>query len=244
MTRPYPLEWDSVLYPPKFKPPKLRTYDGKSSPNQYIYYFWSQTDNIIDNDAIMARVFIGTLKGVAFDWFRSLPNGSINSWVDFESSFFLYSMRMIPRWPRQTPLNSLERRRVHKGLHRKVSQPFSYVPCRLPSPMLLQTCRHTSSIRWKFVWELSKPILVKSLLNKLRHLRNRLKSLSPRRPRTNGRVNNRERETTQSSQPKGKETMVVGYPGILHLSRKGVTPVTTQSSSFCRNSTLSRMSKW
>ena len=31
--RSYPLEWDSVPYPPKFKPPALHTYDGKSSPN-------------------------------------------------------------------------------------------------------------------------------------------------------------------------------------------------------------------
>jgi len=28
-TRPYPLEWDSVPYSPKFKPPTLHTYDGK-----------------------------------------------------------------------------------------------------------------------------------------------------------------------------------------------------------------------
>jgi len=33
MTRPYPLEWDSVLYPSKFNPPTLHSYDGKSSPN-------------------------------------------------------------------------------------------------------------------------------------------------------------------------------------------------------------------
>ena len=31
--RPYLLEWDSVPYPQKFKPPTLHTYDGKSSPN-------------------------------------------------------------------------------------------------------------------------------------------------------------------------------------------------------------------
>jgi len=43
--------------------------DGKSSPNQHIYYFRSQTGNVIANDAIMARLFIGPLKGVAFDWF-------------------------------------------------------------------------------------------------------------------------------------------------------------------------------
>ena len=30
MTRPYSLEWDLVPYPPKFKPPTLHTYDGKS----------------------------------------------------------------------------------------------------------------------------------------------------------------------------------------------------------------------
>jgi len=36
---PYPLEWDSVPYPLRFKPPTLHTYDGKSSPNQHIYYF-------------------------------------------------------------------------------------------------------------------------------------------------------------------------------------------------------------
>ena len=29
----------------------LHTYDGKSSPNQHIYYFRSQTGNVIDNDA-------------------------------------------------------------------------------------------------------------------------------------------------------------------------------------------------
>ena len=39
MTHPYPPEWDSVLYRPKFKPPTLHTYDGKSSPNQHMYSF-------------------------------------------------------------------------------------------------------------------------------------------------------------------------------------------------------------
>jgi len=35
----------------------------------------------------MARLFISTLKGVVFDWFRSLPLGSINSWIDLETQF-------------------------------------------------------------------------------------------------------------------------------------------------------------
>jgi len=79
MMHPNPLEWDSISYPPKFKPPTLHTYDGKSSPNQHIYFFRSQTGNCIDHDVVMTRLFIGTLKGVAFDWFMSLPNGSVNS---------------------------------------------------------------------------------------------------------------------------------------------------------------------
>jgi len=65
----------------------LHTYDGKGSPNQHIYYFRSQIGNVIDNDTIMARLFIGTLKGIAFDWFSSLPSGSINSWIDLETRF-------------------------------------------------------------------------------------------------------------------------------------------------------------
>ena len=35
----------------------------------------------------MARLFIGTLKGVSFDWFRNLPANSINSWLDLETRF-------------------------------------------------------------------------------------------------------------------------------------------------------------
>jgi len=35
----------------------------------------------------MARLFIGTLKRIAFDWFKSLPSGSINSWVDLKTRF-------------------------------------------------------------------------------------------------------------------------------------------------------------
>jgi len=97
MMRPYPLEWDSVPYPPKFKPPMLHTYDGKSSSNQHIYYLRSQTGNVIDYDVVMARLLIDTLKEVAFDWFRSLLNGFINSWIDLETSSFLDFMRMTSR---------------------------------------------------------------------------------------------------------------------------------------------------
>ena len=64
---PYPAEWDLIPYPPKFKAPTLQAFDNQGSPNQHIYYFKSQTENVVDNDAILARLFIGTLKELAFE---------------------------------------------------------------------------------------------------------------------------------------------------------------------------------
>nr|ABD63158.1 hypothetical protein 20.t00010 [Asparagus officinalis] len=87
VVRPYPAEWDTAPYPPKFKAPTLQPFDGTGSPNQHIYYFKSQTRDVVANDAILTRLFIGTLKGVAFEWFMKLPAGSIQKWVDLERLF-------------------------------------------------------------------------------------------------------------------------------------------------------------
>jgi len=83
----YPAEWDLVPYPPKFKAPTLQAFDGKESPNQHIYYFKSQTGNVVANDAILARLFIGTLKRLAFEWFMKLPEDSVKNWGDLEKLF-------------------------------------------------------------------------------------------------------------------------------------------------------------
>ena len=87
VVRPYPAEWDLVPYPPKFKAPTLQAFDGKGSPNQHIYYFKPQTGNVVANDAILARLFIGTLKVLAFEWFMKLPEDSIKNWGDLEKLF-------------------------------------------------------------------------------------------------------------------------------------------------------------
>jgi len=84
---PYPVEWDTAPYLPRFKAPTLHTFNGIGSSNWHIYYFKSQTGNIVSNDAIMARLFIGTLKGVTFEWFMKLPAGSIKTWADFDKLF-------------------------------------------------------------------------------------------------------------------------------------------------------------
>ena len=86
--RPYPVEWDAAPYPPRFKALTLHTFDGKGSPNQHIYYFKSQTGNVVSNDAILGRLFIDILKGVDFEWFMKFFVGSIKKWADLEKLFF------------------------------------------------------------------------------------------------------------------------------------------------------------
>jgi len=52
-----------------------------------MYYFKSQIGNVESNDAIMARLFISTLKGVAIEWFMKLPASYIKKWTDLEKLF-------------------------------------------------------------------------------------------------------------------------------------------------------------
>jgi len=87
IVRPYPTEWDTAPYPPKFKAQTRYTFDGKGLLNQHIYYFKSQTGNVVSNDAIMARLFIGTVKGVVFEWFMKLSASSIKICADLEKLF-------------------------------------------------------------------------------------------------------------------------------------------------------------
>ena len=41
------------------------------------------------DDAVLTRLFIGTLKGIAFEWFMKLPEGSIKNWGDLEKLFLI-----------------------------------------------------------------------------------------------------------------------------------------------------------
>jgi len=68
----------------------LQTFDGKGSLNWHIYYFKSQTENVVSNDTILAWFFIGTLKGVAFEWFMKLPADSIKNWADLGKLFLAH----------------------------------------------------------------------------------------------------------------------------------------------------------
>ena len=156
-------------YLPKFKPPTLHTYDGRSSPNQHIYYFRSQTGNVIGNDAIMARLFIGTLKGVAFDWFRSLPPGSVNSWIDLETWFLSRFYEDDTEVTMDKLLSTVQKKGESVRDYIERFRNLSLMcPAGMPLPMLLQTCRHNFLDQVEFAWGLSKPTPGRNWSNKLR----------------------------------------------------------------------------
>src|SRR3954467_8674412 len=76
-TRPYLVEWDAVKYPSKFKVLTLNTFDGKGFAQQHIYYFQSQTRNLIGNDPVRTQLFLSTLKGIYFEYsasYRKAPS--------------------------------------------------------------------------------------------------------------------------------------------------------------------------
>ena len=141
--RPYPAEWDTAPYPPKFKALTLHTFKGKGSPNQQIYYFKSQTGNVISNDAILARLVIGTLKGVAFEWFMKLPTGSTKTWANLEKLFLAHFFEDNSEISVPTLLATKQK----KGEFIKTFvKRFRSMALRCPSSMtqsrLVETCRY------------------------------------------------------------------------------------------------------
>ena len=116
---------------------------GKSSSNQHIYYIRSQTGNVKDNDAIMARLFIGTLKGVAFDWFRSLPLDFINSWIDLETQFLSRFYEDDTEVTMDKLLSTIQRKGEFVRDYIERFRNLSLMcPAGMPLPMLFQACRH------------------------------------------------------------------------------------------------------
>lgn len=81
------MEWDSVLYPCKFKTPRLHQFNGKGSLNHHVYYFSSWTENIATNDALTIRFFIANLKGLSFDWFIKVQPRSNRTFSNLESIY-------------------------------------------------------------------------------------------------------------------------------------------------------------
>ena len=107
---------------PKFKAPTLHTFNGKRSPNQHIYYFKFQTGNVVSNNAIMTRLFIGTFKEVAFEWFIA------SCWLyqdvgqPREAISGLFFWRRYRDLGANSSCSKVEERRVHQDVCGNVSE--------------------------------------------------------------------------------------------------------------------------
>ena len=88
-------------------------------------------------------MFFGTLKGVAFDWFRSLPPGPINSWIDLETRFLSHFYEDDTKVTIDKLFFTVQRKgesiRDYIERFRNLS-----LMCLagMSLPILLQTCRH------------------------------------------------------------------------------------------------------
>ena len=110
--------------------------------NQHIYYFKSQTRNVVDNDAILAHLFISTLKGLAFEWFMKLPEGSIKNWGDLEK-LFLTRFEDDSEITMPTLLATKQRKGESvKTFVERFQNMALRCPCGMTHATLIETCRH------------------------------------------------------------------------------------------------------
>jgi len=93
----------------------------------------------------MARLFIDTFKDVAFDWFRSLLSGSINSWIDLETRFLSRFYEDDTEVTMDKLLSNVQKKgeSIHDYIERFRNITLIY-PAGMPLLMLLQTCGTTS----------------------------------------------------------------------------------------------------
>jgi len=91
----------------------------------------------------MARLFIDTLKAVAFQKFRSLHGGSINSWVDLKTRFLSRFYKDDAEVTMDKLLSTVQKREesVRDYIERFCNLSL-ICSAGMPLTMLLQICRH------------------------------------------------------------------------------------------------------
>ncbi|KAJ9175327.1 hypothetical protein P3X46_013892, partial [Hevea brasiliensis] len=67
------------VFPPKFKIPTLKKYDGTSNPRSHLVNFHTMILLQNVNNFILCRAFPTTLTALAQKWYQSLPYGFIEN---------------------------------------------------------------------------------------------------------------------------------------------------------------------
>ncbi|KAM1953962.1 hypothetical protein EV2_024142 [Malus domestica] len=94
-SKPYSKKIDALRMPRGYQPPKFMQFDGKGNPKQHVAHFVETCNNAGTEWDYLAKQFVRSLKGNAFEWYTDLEPESINSWEQLEREFLnrFYSTR-------------------------------------------------------------------------------------------------------------------------------------------------------
>ncbi|KAM1264682.1 hypothetical protein ACFX15_033989 [Malus domestica] len=79
-SKPYSKKIDALRMPMGYQPPKFMQFDGKGNPKQHVAHFVETCNNAGTEGDYLAKQFVRSLKGNAFEWYTDLEPESINSW--------------------------------------------------------------------------------------------------------------------------------------------------------------------
>ncbi|KAM1760240.1 hypothetical protein ACFX12_003132 [Malus domestica] len=96
-SKPYSKKIDALRMSRGYQPPKFMQFDGKGNPKQHVAHFVETCNNAGTERDYLAKQFVRSLKGNAFEWYTDLEPKSINSWEQLEREFLnrFYSTRRI-----------------------------------------------------------------------------------------------------------------------------------------------------
>ncbi|KAL2532654.1 Retrotrans gag domain-containing protein [Abeliophyllum distichum] len=99
--KPYSRRIEEMRMPLGYQPPKFQCFDGKGNPKQHVAHFIETCNNAGTYNNTMAKQFVRSLRGAAFEWYTDLPAGSIDSWDQLEREFLtrFYSTRRTVSLP-------------------------------------------------------------------------------------------------------------------------------------------------
>ncbi|KAM2770371.1 hypothetical protein PS2_013028 [Malus domestica] len=94
-SKPYSKKIDALRMPKGYQPPKFMQFDGKGNSKQHIAHFVETCNNAGTEGDYLAKQFVRSLKGNAFEWYTDLEPESINNWEQLEREFLnrFYSTR-------------------------------------------------------------------------------------------------------------------------------------------------------
>ncbi|KAM0994881.1 hypothetical protein EV2_010669 [Malus domestica] len=94
-SKPYSKKIDALRMPRGYQPPKFMQFDGKGNPKQHVAHFVETCNNAGTEGDYLAKQFVRSLKGNAFEWYTDLEPESINSLEQLEREFLnrFYSTR-------------------------------------------------------------------------------------------------------------------------------------------------------